>query len=146
MLEHTLLCLRCIILWMCIRMFYVRFIHACGFSLVFGPLKGSCGAEREEKITGADIICFCHVGLASGLTQCGPVRHRCQVDVPAHIRRHNARTCLTHWCTPVHTRGCAATICMHAEPDMRTFETQEKKSHTPTCSHTHTEWIQFPSC
>lgn len=62
--------------------------YVCEISSVFGPLKGSCGAEGEEKITGADIICFCHVGLASGLTHCGPVRHGRQVGVPAHMYRH----------------------------------------------------------
>lgn len=46
---------------------------------MFGPLKGSCRAEGEEKITGADIICFCHVDLTSGLTHCGPVLYACQV-------------------------------------------------------------------
>lgn len=102
--------LLCLIFWMQIWMFHAHFIHACGFSSVFGSLKGSCRAEREEKITGADIICFCHVGLASWLTQCGPVRHGCQVDVPAHILRHNACTYPTHWPTPIHTRGCAGVI------------------------------------
>lgn len=65
-------------------------------SSVFGPLKGSCGAEGEEKITGADIICFCHVGLASGLTHCGSLRHGRQVDVPAHMHQHDVHTCPKH--------------------------------------------------
>lgn len=132
--------LLCLIFWMHIWMFHAHFIHACGFSSVFGSLKGSCRAEREEKITGADIICFCHVGLASWLTQCGPVRHGCQVDVPAHILRHNACTYPTHWPTPIHTRGCAGMTCMHAEPHM---QTQKKKSHTYVFSHPH--WMSTVS-
>lgn len=79
-------------------------VYVCVISSVFGPLKGSCGAEGEEKITGADIICFCHVGLASGLTHCGPVRHGRQVDVPAHMLRHDACTDPKH--TYTHMRLC----------------------------------------
>lgn len=106
----------------------------CVFSSVFGPLKGSCGAEGEEKITGADIICFCHVGLASGLTHCGPVRHGCQVDVPAHMLRHDACTYATH--SRTHTRACAEMTYVLTEPDMLTHSTQ-KKSHTYAFSHPH---------
>lgn len=74
------------------------------FFSVFGPLKGSCRAEGEEKITGADIICFCHVDLASGLTHCGPVRHGRQVGVPAHMLRRDAYTYPTH--TDTHMQFC----------------------------------------
>lgn len=93
--------------WVCASVLYTCMrVHwyVCVISSVFGPLKGSCGAEGEEKITGADIICFCHVGLASGLTHCGPVRHGRQVDVPAHMLQHGARTYPTH--TDTHTRLC----------------------------------------
>lgn len=89
--------------------------YVCVFSSVFGPLKGSCGAEGEEKITGADIICFCHVGLASGLTHCGLVRHGRQVDVPAHMLRTDARTYPTH---TDHTCGCVEMTYVHTESDM----------------------------
>lgn len=84
---------------------------------MFGPLKGSCGAEGEEKITGADIICFCHVDLASGLTHCGPVLYACQMDVPAHMLRHDVRT------SPTRTDTHAGTKYVHAGPE-------EHKSHT----------------
>lgn len=74
----------------------------CVIFSVFGPLKGSCRAEGEEKITGADIICFCHVDLASDLTQCGPVRHGRQVDVPAHMLRQDACMHPAHSLTRMH--------------------------------------------
>lgn len=80
----------------CVSILYTCIVYAwvcvCDFS-VFGPLKGSCRAEGEEKITGADIICFCHVDLASGLT---------------------------HWPSPTRTpSGCT---CTHA-PTRRTHPT-----------------------
>lgn len=80
-------------------------------SSVFGPLKGSCKAEGEEKITGADIICFCHVDLTSGLTHCGPVLYPCQADVPAHMLRHDVRTSPTHTDTHVQRRGDKMRAC-----------------------------------
>lgn len=78
---------------------------------MFGPLKGSCRAEGEEKITGADIICFCHVDLTSGLTHCGPVLYRCQVHVPAHMLRHEVRTSATRTDTHVQPRGDKMRAC-----------------------------------
>lgn len=61
------------------------YVCVCVSLSVFGPLKGSCRAEGEEKITGADIICFCHVDSTSESTQCGPVQRGRKVDVPAHM-------------------------------------------------------------
>lgn len=107
------------------------------FSSVFGALKGSCRAEGEEKITGADIICFCHVGLASGLTHCGLVRHRRQVYVPAHMLLHNECAYLTRCCVHADGHSWKRITYMHTEVDMLTHSAQ-KKSHTPTHSHTHT--------
>lgn len=78
---------------------------------MFGPLKGSCKAEGEEKITGADIICFCHVDLTSGLTHCGPVLHPCQADVPAHMLRHDVRTSPTRTDMHVQRRGDKMRAC-----------------------------------
>ena len=112
-LVFALYAFRCIILqmyvcfawWVCTSTLYTCMcVHGLArvISSVFGPLKGSCGAEGEEKITGADIICFCHVGLASDLTHCGPVRHGRQVDVPAHMLQHDALTYPTH--TDTHMR------------------------------------------
>lgn len=73
--------------WLCV----------CVSPSVFGPLKGSCRAEGEEKITGADIICFCHVDSTSDLTQCGPVQRGRQVDVPAHmLQRHACMQLVMH--------------------------------------------------
>lgn len=98
-------------LWVCAAVLYTclcvhGYVCVCVISSVFGPLKGSCGAEGEEKITGADIICFCHVGLASGLTHCGPVRHGRQVDVPAHMLQHDAHARTQHILTHTHMRLC----------------------------------------
>lgn len=106
----------------------------CVIFSVFGPLKGSCRAEGEEKITGADIICFCHVDLASDLTQCGPVRHGRQVDVPAHMLRQDA--CMH----PAHSLTCTCirvgTKCVHTGPDKRPLtHSAKKKSHTHTFLH-----------
>lgn len=113
--------------------------YVCVISSVFGPLKGSCGAEGEEKITGADIICFCHVGLASGLTHCSLVRHGRQVDVPAHMLWPDARTYPTH--TDTHMRLCRDDLrayrVWYAQADTFCIE---KVTHlhilTPTQSHT----------
>lgn len=97
---------------------------------MFGPLKGSCRAEGEEKITGADIICFCHVDLTSGLTHCGPVLYGCQVDVPAHMLQHDVRTSPTR--TDTHVRG--QNVCVQG---------QRSASHTPTqsCAQTDACWV-----
>lgn len=135
--------------WVCASVLYTCMcVHGylCVISSVFGPLKGSCGAEGEEKITGADIICFCHVGLASGLTHCGPVRHGRQVDVPAHMLRHGARTYPTH--TDTHMRLCRDNLraCRAWYAHADTF-CREKVTHlhilTPTKMHT--EHTHFPS-
>lgn len=101
-------------------------------SSVFGPLKGSCRAEGEEKITGADIICFCHVDLTSGLTHCGPVLYGCQVNVPAHMLWHDARASPTRSDTRVQPRG----------DGMRACSGQRSTSHTPTlcCAQTDALW------
>lgn len=78
----------------CVSLHCIIHVHdyarVCVSLAVFGPLKGSCRAEGEEKITGADIICFCHVDSTSDLTQCGPVQRRRQVDVPAHMLQRDA--------------------------------------------------------
>lgn len=92
-------------------------------SSVFGPLKGSCRAEGEEKITGADIICFCHVDLTSGLTHTVAQSytdakwmylHTCSDTMCARPRRVLTRTC-----------SGTGTKCVLAVPE-------EQKSHTYT--------------
>lgn len=91
---------------------------------MFGPLKGSCRAEGEEKITGADIICFCHVDLTSGLTHCGPVRYACQVYLHTCSDTMRARPPPTRTDTHVKRRG----------DELRARRDQRSTGHTPTQS------------
>lgn len=67
-------------------LFRCMWLH--GYYVCFSPcwpFKRFLQGGGEEKITGADIICFCHVGLASALTLCGPVRYKRCMDLPAHM-------------------------------------------------------------
>lgn len=92
----------CIVGCICTVHMHVECVHGyvCVISSVFGPLKGSCGAEGEEKITGADIICFCHVGLASGLTH---TLWPSQTRTPSGCTCTHASTRRTHTRTDTHT-------------------------------------------
>ena len=116
----------------------IVYMHVCACVCAFisvWPFKRFLRGEGEEKITGADIICFCHVGLASGLTHCGPVRHGRQVDVPAHMLQHEACTYPTHTDTHI---WCVGATCMHTEPDMHMLTLfAQKKPHTYAFSHPH---------
>lgn len=105
-------------------------------SSVCGPLNGSCRAEGEERITGADIICYCHVDLASGLRYCGPVQYECQVAVPAHMLRQDARTDPTL----IGTHVQLGRDKLRAYRDLRHILTHShRKSHTPTDSCTESD-------
>lgn len=89
-----------------IHMFYVHKC-VCFLSLSVWPFKRFLQGRGEEKITGADIICFCHVDSTSDLTQCGPIQHGRRVDIPAHMLQRDARTRPETWAgAHAHVRLC----------------------------------------